>query len=121
MGAHIRISDAEMEILRTLWAAGDWLSTGEVCTRLEEKGWKYKTVGTFLLRLQEKGAVEAQKSGKVNLYRPLFTEGAYKHSETEAFLRAVHGGSMKSLLAALCGGTADEALLDELERRLKEE
>lgn len=121
MGEHIKISEAEMEVLRALWAAEDWASISEVCRRLENRGWKYKTVGTFLLRLQEKGAVESRKEGKVNLYRPLFSEEEYKHAETEQFLREVHSGSMKSLLAALCGGPVSEELLDELERRLKEE
>lgn len=121
MGEHMKISEAEMEVLRVLWATEDWVSVNEVCSRLEHRGWKYKTVGTFLLRLQEKGAVTSRKEGKANLYRPQFSEAEFKHTETEEFLRQVHGGSMKSLLAALCGGSASEELLDELERRLKEE
>ena len=109
----MKISDSELEVLRVLWAASDWVGVGEVCKALEAHGWKYKTVGTFLLRLQEKGMVEARKEGKVNQYRPRFSEAEYKHQETAQFLH-------KSLLAALYQGEASEDLLDELERRLRE-
>ena len=116
----MKISDSELEVLRVLWAASDWVGVGEVCKALEAHGWKYKTVGTFLLRLQEKGMVEARKEGKVNQYRPRFSEAEYKHQETAQFLHKIHNGSMKSLLAALYQGEASEDLLDELERRLRE-
>lgn len=119
MGENMRISDAEMEVLRALWAGDTWMSVGDVCARLEEKGWKYKTVGTFLLRLQEKGMLDAQKDGRVNLYRPRMSEAEYKRRETEEFLTQVHGGSMKSLLVALYGGTIDVSKADELSKWLK--
>lgn len=116
----MKISDSEREVLQALWEGQGWSSVSEVCQRLEAHGWKYKTVGTFLIRLQEKGMVEVRKEGKVNQYRPRLSEEAYKHQETAQFLRKIHGGSMKSLLAALCCEHASEDLLDELERRLRE-
>ncbi|BDF71310.1 hypothetical protein CE91St41_14630 [Oscillospiraceae bacterium] len=121
MDKKLKISDAEMEVLRTLWAPGpEWRSVADVCAALEGRGWKYKTVGTFLLRLAEKGAAVTQKEGKVNCYRPAFSEAEYKRLETEEFLRCVHGGSARSLLAALYGEAADGETLDRLEQWLKE-
>lgn len=115
------ISEAEMEVLRALWDGGDWMSVGDVCAKTEQSGWKYKTVATFLLRLNDKGILESRKEGKTNYYRPLLTEEEYKRRETASFLEEVHGGSMKSLLAALYGRKADKQALDELEQWIRDQ
>lgn len=104
-----------------LWASEGWKSVGEVCGELTEKGWNYKTVGTFLLRLHGKEAVELKKEGKINYYRPTMTEADYKKAETARFLREMHGGSMNSLLAALYTKGADGAVLEQLKNWLEQQ
>lgn len=120
MKENAKISDAEMEVLKALWAAGEWESVAGVCGTLVARNWNYKTVGTFLLRLQGKGILESRKEGKLNLYRPLLTEEEYRRRETEEFLHTVHGGSMESLLASLFSGAADPEAVERLESWLKE-
>lgn len=115
------ISGAEMTVLRTLWAAKDQpMTVAEVCAALPDQHWNYKTVGTFLLRLEEKGAVKSEKAGRANHYRSAFTEEEYQRAETKAFLQSVHRGSMRSMLAALYGGTPTPEAVDELKRWLEE-
>lgn len=116
-----RISEAEMEVLRVLWAGGESMTVAEVAQHLPDRTWNYKTVGTFLVRLEEKGAVIGERAGRANRYRPALSEEEYQRRETEEFLRSVHHGSMRSLLSALCGPAPDEKTLDELERWLKEQ
>ena len=114
MSEFLRISDAEMEVLCALWENGGWMNIAEVCGALKRKAWKYNTVGTFLLRLAEKGVLESEKRGKANYYRPRISEAEYKRRETQSFLQEVHGGSMRSLIAALYDEPADPKALDEL-------
>lgn len=116
-----KISESEMEIMRVLWANGGWANVGMISEAVAGRKWKYKTVGTFLLRLTEKGALESRKEGNMNQFRPRFTEAEFKHMETDAFLREVHGGSMDSLMASLCGGAADSEMLEQLEIWLKQQ
>ena len=95
------------------------MTVAEVAQHLPDRKWNYKTVGTFLIRLEEKGVVAGERAGRANQYRPVISEAEYQRRETEEFLRSVHHGSMRSLLSALCGRAPDEKALDELERWLK--
>lgn len=104
-----KISDAEMEVMKAVWQNGGAVTSAFLHHRLgETKEWKLNTVITFLARLTDKGLIRAEKQGrgKPSLYIALLTEEEYKRCETVAFLNAVHGGSVKSLLTALCGEEA---------------
>ena len=54
MEEKMKISEAELEVLQVLWEAEEPLKIQDVCDRLENKKWKYNTVGTLLLRMAEK-------------------------------------------------------------------
>lgn len=97
----LRISDTELEIMNLLWHSGEALSSSEVFGRLDT-GWKYPTVTTLLGRLVEKGAVRYEKRGKAYYYSPAIDESAYKAQETGRFVEKLHGGSVRSMIAALC-------------------
>lgn len=119
MGDFVKLSEAEMEVLRALWAGPrDGMTVAQVSEALPDKHWNYKTVGTFLTRMEEKGAVTAQRQGRANRYCPRYDEEAYKRMETEGFLQTVHNGSMKSLLVSLYDEAPDPAALEELKRWL---
>ena len=96
-----RLSDTELEIMNILWRSSEPLSSAEVFDRLET-GWKYPTVTTLLGRLADKGAVSHEKRGKAYYYSPAVDEAAYKAEETERFIEKLHGGSVRSMVAALC-------------------
>lgn len=110
-----RISDAELEVLEVVWELDDWVDIARVHQLLSEKNkWAYNTVGTFMIRLEKKGYLEHKKCKKTNVYRAVISREDYKRKETEEFLKQVHSGSKKSLLAALCGDQADEEEIDKL-------
>ena len=97
----IRISDTELEIMNILWHSSEPLSSSEVFDRLKT-GWKYPTVTTLLGRLTDKGAVHHEKRGKAYYYSPAIDEAAYKAEATGRFIEKLHGGSVRSMVAALC-------------------
>ena len=65
MEEKMKISEAELEVLQVLWDAEEPLKIQDVCDRLENKKWKYNTVGTLLLRMAEKGAVVSEKKNRI--------------------------------------------------------
>lgn len=101
-----KMSDAEMEVMKVVWRCGGSITSPALHQELSKtREWKQNTVITFLSRLTDKGIITAEKQGrgKPSRYVARLTEEEYKRCETMAFLDAVHGGSMASLMTALCG------------------
>lgn len=94
------ITESEYEIMRVLWKLDKPVSLGEIMGELGDK-WARNTVGTLLVRLAEKGAVDAERAGKANLYYPLIKESEYSMSETKSFLSKLYKGSIGNLVACL--------------------
>ena len=113
-----RVSGSEMEIMQAVWALspnGETpVTSAQLQAQLSERQWKATTVLTFLSRLCDKGLLAASKRGKSNLYTPLLTEEEYRRLETRAFLDEVHGGSLRSFIAALADDDLSGEELDEL-------
>lgn len=107
-----RISDSEMEIMRLIWNSAKPISAAELMKLLNAKNWKLTTLLTFLSRLTEKGFLTVSKSQRTNLYAATVSFEAYKAMETEQFMKQIHGGSVKSLFAALA--TAEQLSEDDL-------
>lgn len=96
-----KISDAELEILETFWAAGEALNASEIRARLnEKKDWERTTVLTLIRRLLDKGVI-AQEKREVYYYTPLVARGDYVKGETKSFLNKFFKGNAKNLAAAL--------------------
>lgn len=96
-----KISDAELEILEVLWAAGEALNANEIRIRLnEKKDWERTTVLTLIRRLLDKGVI-AQEKREVYYYAPCVERNSYVKEETKSFLNKFFKGSAKNLAAAL--------------------
>lgn len=100
------ISGAELKVMKVLWGSDKPLKVQEICDSLKETGWKYKTVATMLLRLEEKAAVSSEKSGKAFYYTPVIEQEAYTKSQTESFIKRIFNGSAKELAVSLFSGDA---------------
>lgn len=120
MGKVQRMSDAEMEVMKAVWRCGGEATSAALHQTLSAtREWKLNTVITFLARLADKGLIRAEKQGRgrPSRYIAQLTQEQYKRCETADFLNAVHGGSMKSPMTALCGGEQlTRAQLSELRR-----
>lgn len=104
-----KMSDAEMEVMKAVWRNGGTVTSPALHQELSKtREWKQNTVITFLTRLADKGIISAEKQGRgrPSLYVARLTEEEYRRCETMAFLDAVHGGSVQSLMTALCGDSA---------------
>lgn len=96
-----KISDAELEILEVLWAAGGALNANEIRARLnEKKDWERTTVLTLIRRLLDKGVI-AQEKREVYYYLPCVERSSYVKEETKSFLNKFFKGNAKNLAAAL--------------------
>lgn len=118
----IRLSGAQLEIMREIWAAGEPLTCEELRQRLARgQEWKTTTVLTFLSRLTDKGMLTVTKRGRTNLYAARISEAEYRGEESAHFLEQMYGGSVKRMVAALCeSGRMDPGELEELRGWLEE-
>ncbi len=105
-----KISDAELEILEVLWAAGEALNANEIRARLnQKKNWERTTVLTLIRRLLDKGVI-LQEKREVYYYTPCMERSAYVKEETKSFVNKFFKGSARNLAAALI---ADEDMSKE--------
>lgn len=111
-------SDSELKILNILSASEKALSVAEIIELLkkDEIQWAYRTVSTFLNRLEKKGLVTYRKEGITFYYYPTIEECDIRKFEAKKFLTNYFKGSLKSFLSAF----ADEELTDEELKDIKD-
>ncbi len=81
---------------------GKPISTGEVISKLlQDDTRKLQTVQNLLSRLCKKEFIECHKIGKLNYYKPIISEQAYRKQETKSLLGRFYGNSPKGLFATL--------------------
>ena len=73
----ISIGESELEIMKVLWNAKEPITSVDIGKAVAEHGWKKTTIATFLTRLTEKGAISAQKRGKLYYYTPMISAKEY--------------------------------------------
>ncbi len=117
-----KMSEAEKEVMQIIWASGSPVTSAKILAELsQERDVKITTVLTFLTRLTEKGLIVCQRIGKKNYYVSLLSEREYKKFESKKFLSAIHGGSIKNFLAALCDdGDISNEEIEELKNWLSQ-
>ena len=99
--AESRITDAELEIMRALWASEEPMTLAQIKAALAEShGWSGDTTKTLLRRLCEKGAV-GQEKRKVYCYRPLVARDQLGRYHTQKLIDKLYAGSAKAMVAAL--------------------
>ena len=120
----VRISDAELEVMEALWAAGQPLTAAEVAERVEgDRDWSLATVKTMLSRLAAKGALTHKEDGRRFLYSPSIRREDYVGKESRRFVERLFGGRLSPLVARLAeeDGLDDEdiAAIEALLKELK--
>jgi predicted transcriptional regulator len=123
MGKRSPVSDAELEVLKVLWAAAP-ATVRDVVAALGKRRRRlaYNTVLTLLSRLREKGYVTADRRETAHLFRPLVTRDQLLGSTLTALADRLCDGTASPLVQALvrdqrlsAGEIADlRKLLDEL-------
>ena len=96
----IRLSDSEWRVMEELWTAPSTLM--ELVRTLGNKaGWAKSTVATVIRRLEEKGAVRAEQTGRTKLFYPALAREEVAAAETESLLSRVYHGSVGLLVNTL--------------------
>ena len=98
---NINIGEAELEIMKVIWRAKKPMTSVEIGLMVEYKGWKKTTIATFLTRLTEKGALKAEKQGKLYYYTPVITEKEYKRCQIKNLVKTLYNGSAKEFALSL--------------------
>jgi predicted transcriptional regulator len=100
----VAITDAELALMRVLWADSP-LNARDITTRLQhEKDWHRKTVNTLLSRLESKGAVRVEKQGDgVKQFAPLVEKQTYERMATSQFVDQLFDGEIAPLVASFAG------------------
>lgn len=117
-----RLGDGELEIMLSVWGAGEPVSSTYVQEKLKgRRDWALPAVITALNRLVEKGFLTVEKQGRVNRYRPLISERDYKAAEGRGLLDRLYGSSFKGLVASLYDSRAiGKSELEDLRKFLDE-
>ena len=97
----MHIGEAEREIMKVLWQAGEPVNTPYINRAVAEKQWKRTTISTFLTRLVDKGAVVSEKRGNQYYYTPTLSEEEYRRRCTGNLITELYNGSVRDLAAAL--------------------
>jgi BlaI family transcriptional regulator, penicillinase repressor len=94
-----RISAAEWDVMKVVWARNPVLASKVVDEVAAAHKWHAKTVRTLLARLVKKGALTFEKQGRAYMYRPLVKEADCIQAESDSFLQRVFGGAISPMLA----------------------
>lgn len=102
-----KISDAELEIMKIVWANEEKPTLfPHLMDKLADKGkpWQKNTLITLLRRLINKGFLKANKIGRRNEYTPLISEVEYQTAQTQNFLEKIYEGNVTGLVSNLISG-----------------
>lgn len=120
------VSDHELEVMRVLWDGGS-CTVRQVTDALYPRGTdaNYASVQKFLERLEAKGHVERDGSGRAHLFRALTGRDALVGQRLRVVAEKLTGGLMGPLLTHLLRAetlTPEERgelrrLMDDLERK----
>jgi BlaI family transcriptional regulator, penicillinase repressor len=115
------ISDAEWDIMRSLWdRERDGATAQDVVDDLAaRRRWSPQTVKTLLARLVKKGAVAAEPQGRRFVYRPRVSRAAAVRAEGRSFVSRVFGGAVApAVIHFVKTGRLSDAEIAELRRVL---
>ena len=109
------VSDAELEVLKVLWAAGPaTVRDVGAALRKQRRRLAYNTVLTLLSRLRDKGYVAADRRDTAHLFRAVVTRDEMLGSTLAALADRVCDGTASPLVHALVRGTRFST--DEIEQ-----
>jgi predicted transcriptional regulator len=119
---HQPLGPLEIAVMEILWAGGPG-NVREVLDRLR-RPLAYTTVMTTLDRLFKKGLLARRKSDRAFFYSPTLNRAEWEHKRTGDFVAGFLSAAAPSqdlLISCLVEavGRHDEALLDELEKKIQ--
>jgi BlaI family transcriptional regulator, penicillinase repressor len=93
-----KISDAEWEVMRVIWARSPLTANQVVQSLSPRRDWSPRTIKTMLNRLVNKGALAFDTQGNRYLYRPKVTHEQCMRLESRSFVDRVFGGAAGAMI-----------------------
>ncbi len=116
METNLKISEAELRIMRVLWTHSPMTANEVIGALSSETDWNHRTIRTLLARLTKKQALGFSREGREFQYYPLVLEDQVLKSERSTFLRRAYDGAVMPMLAAFL---EDENLSEQDIEQLK--
>lgn len=115
-----KISDSELEVMRSLWGGKQAMTLAEIRKTLSvNSAWEDSTIKTLLRRLHAKGVLKQEKRD-VYYYTPLVSEDEYEEYTTQTLINKLFQGSAKNLVASLVSSNQlSQEDLSELRKMFK--
>ena len=116
MAAKKRLAEAEWEVMDGVWHLDRQVTVRDVVDYLYPNGEKaYTTVQTIMNILFEKGVLNRQKIGPVNVYKSVLSREDAAQDETRTLVSRMFEGSFGALATYLVdSGELSQKELDEL-------
>ena len=119
----VKLTASEWSVLACLWEDSPRTVMQLVADLENRVGWAKSTTITTLRRMEEKGLLHCQQTGRGKLYSPAVERERAATAETRSFLDRVYQGSVGLMMSAMARRkelSADEvaelrAILDQIE------
>ena len=112
--ASVTLSASEWRVMEALWTGPKTLM--ELVRQLgDSAGWAKSTVTTMVRRMEEKGLIAYEQSGRAKVFRAAVSREAVAAAETDSLLKRAYHGSVGLLVNALAERESlTQADIDEL-------
>lgn len=115
------LPEAELDIMLVIWHGEEEGVTAPYILERLERSLTASALHSYLRRMEKRGYVSCDKTGRTNRYVPLISEEEYRRQESGSILERLYGGSLKAFTAALWdGGELSFGDLDEMRDFLDE-
>jgi predicted transcriptional regulator len=108
---------SELEVARIVWERGGATVRQVLDALPEERGLDFKTVQTYLRRLEAKGYLRTDREGRSNVYKPIIRPGQVIGEVLDDLLNRLFDGQVLPLFEHLVN---DRGLSDIEVRQLRE-
>src|SRR3954451_13367045 len=108
---------SELEVARIVWERGGATVRQVLDALPEERGLDFKTVQTYLRRLEAKGYLRTHREGRSNVYKPIVRPGKVIGDVIKDFVNRLFDGRVLPLFQHLI---QDRGLSDGETRQLRE-
>jgi BlaI family penicillinase repressor len=121
MGKKEHLAELQLAIMHALWERGE-ATVAEVRESLApERSLAYTTVGTMLVKLEEKGQVTHRSDGRVNVYRSLIRQDQVSRSMVTDLVDRLFNGDVTQMVCHLLDGSeVTPENLAELKRLIRQ-
>ncbi len=106
MTAQLSLSDGEWKLMNLLWQDSPLSVSAMTLALSKDTGWDNATVLVMLRRMEKKGAVRIEQTGRSKSYFPAVERDGVALAETRSFLHKVYGGSVGLLVNSLVSQNA---------------